>query len=657
MSHDETKLLLSDYLLGDLDEVRRAQVDKHLIGCNECREVLEVARALGRELGQAPDFAHPGAEEMVAYADPDGDLSTSRLAEIAMHTASCASCREELQLAREALSPPRRRSARAVAYVATAAIILLLIYSGWRSKTGLREMAVPTAVAEMDFPENFDPDRTVPVEGSLQGEAATSIRMMIPATAIPSGVDSVEDTILCRISSLPDEVLRWTRKITPTDALADEGATIQIDLPAGSLGAGTYKLDLLEAGIPIYRAKFRLRLVHGGEAPDNPGAVIQMPDGGYLVAAGTYSFGDRVNGACDGWLLRLDKYGQKLWDRAIGGTGWESLNCMRQTPDGGFICTGFAGSAFADLWLLKLDAEGNVEFDRRFGKESGWDNGRDVICTRDGGYAAIGYTRSYGPGPYGIIVVKVDRKGGQEWVQLYGGEGSDRGKSIVQLEDGTYLVSGDVASLDQREGKRHSDAWLARIDEEGNLIWSRRYGTPGQEGGGQILPSPSGGHYILGWSRRAFRPNGEKLDKNDPWLIKVDADGNLEWERIYGEIAWESFARGLVNDDGNLVILGSMAPTEAEEFDLWLLCLDPQGVVLWERRFGGPGEERGHWLTETRDGGYMLSGSTTSWGSGDRDIWLVKTDGNGNYQPGAGTTRQRESWDRVFAHGMPAGLR
>lgn len=646
MKHERAILLLSDYLLRELDEVARTALESHLDTCPECRAELETMREFAAGASPAAG-AHPEAAELVAFLDPAGDLPTERMAAIALHVGDCGACARELNTARALLGRPRALPARATWLVAAALAVLLALFAGWR--LGVPWSGSPGGgftVASLQLPERFDPDEADPVEGDLDPSADTKVELNIPLAPIQTA-GAREKSLNLRVASLPDRRTVWTGRVKPAQAATPDGRGFLAALPAGLLGEGTYELEVLDEGNPVYYVKFRLRSVHGGKQNESNGAVIQTPDGGFLLASCTYSLGSAPGERSDGWLLRLNRVGEEVWSRTYGGDGWDALNCIRATPDGGYAMTGYAGSAFADLWLLKVDTAGEVLIDRRWGSEHGWENGRDLICTADGGYALIGYTRSYGKGPRSVYLVKTDADGRREWDQVYGGEGEDTGVSLLQTADGGFLLGCNSNSF----GAGGGDLWLIKTDGLGQIEWERTYGDSLPQNGGKLLPAADGGYFMVGSSLR-----DERLDFYDGWLLKLATDGSLEWERRYGGEYNEVFGFGLATAGGGLVLAGDACP-ERGNADLWLLGLDGEGEMLWEQRFGGKGDEISRWLAPTADGGFMLCATTDSWGSGGTDLWLIKTDPRGRYQPGVGSEEERRSWSRVLAHAAPGGMR
>ena len=252
---------------------------------------------------------------------------------------------------------------------------------------------------------------------------------------------------------------------------------------------------------------------------------------------------------------------------------------------------------------------------------STYDGGGDdeaycVIGTKDGGYALAGITNSSGAGKYDSWLIKTDSFGEVQWNMTYGGSGHDIVLSIVATDDGGYALAGSINDGD-------NDAWLVRTDSWGVMLWNRTYGGSDHERAKSLVASSDGG-YVLACETRSFGAGG-----TDFWLIKTDSEGVMEWNMTYGGEDNE-FASCVVETlDGGYALTGSTIPSGAGSADFWLVKTDSQGNLEWNKTYGGVGTEYSNSMAATRDGGYALAGSTTSFGRGGWDAWLVKADSKG----------------------------
>lgn len=210
------------------------------------------------------------------------------------------------------------------------------------------------------------------------------------------------------------------------------------------------------------------------------------------------------------------------------------------------------------------------------------------------------------------------------------------GYGVLETPDGGLMIVGRTGSF----GAGGMDAWVIRTDAQGEMLWDRTYGSEILDYGTDLIRAPGGGYYLVGSSE--FGGTGSKTS----WLRRLDEEGEVLWFREYAEGEYGYFQSGLISRDGNLVLVGTRTDLRAEETDYWIVGMDLGGQVLWNHQYGGKGEDVAQDLCEGPDGGFLLSGTTRSWGVGDRDFWIIKTDDQGNWEPG---NPSREIWDRVLA--------
>jgi hypothetical protein len=298
----------------------------------------------------------------------------------------------------------------------------------------------------------------------------------------------------------------------------------------------------------------------GGSEDDSGSSVQQTSDGGFILVGTTTSFGA---GGFDVWLIKTDADGNKLWEKTFGGIRDDRGHSVQQTSDGGFILLGWTESfdaREADVWLIKTDASGNIEWDRTFGG-SDRDKGSSVQQTSDGGFILVGYTESFGAGWADVWLIKTDADGNKLWEKTFGGSRRDWGSSVQQTSDGGFIIVGYTTSFGA------GDVWLIKTDANGNKQWDRTFGGSDWDEGWSVQQTSDGGFIIVGWTW-SFGAGGP-----DVWLIKTDADGNKQWDRTFGGSDWD-----------------------------------------W-----------GFSVQQTRDGGFILVGSTESFGAGDYDVLLIKS--------------------------------
>ena len=318
------------------------------------------------------------------------------------------------------------------------------------------------------------------------------------------------------------------------------------------------------------------------------------------------------------------------FNQTYGGTDNDAAFDLVQTADGGFSLVGYTFSYGAgggpDMWLVKTNASGNVIWNRTYGG-SDWDWASSLVQTIDGGFALVGYTSSYGTvSPYGegihdMWLVKTDANGVMIWNQTYGGNRRDEGTDVIQTLDGGFALMGFTHCA--RSDLWSDDMWLVKTNANGVMIWNRTYGSTGNDQGHSVIQTLDGGFALVG-STSSFGAGA-----NDMWLVKTDANGNVIWHQTYGVTGDDEGKAVIQTIDGGFALVGSTSSFGAGANDMWLVKTDTNGNVTWHQTFGGTGSDEALDLVQTVDGGFALAGYTQSYGQGGRDMWLVKTDANG----------------------------
>jgi predicted secreted protein len=209
------------------------------------------------------------------------------------------------------------------------------------------------------------------------------------------------------------------------------------------------------------------------------------------------------------------------------------------------------------------------------------------------------------------------------WSKTYGGAGDDKGTGeLVQTSDGGYAILGDTSSF----GAGGTDFWLIKTDASGTMQWNRTYGGASDELSGEMCQTSDGG-YALAGATTSFGAGGR-----DFYLVKTDANGVMLWNRTYGGTDNEYAYSVIQSADGGYVMAGVTRSFGAGGMDFYFIKTDAAGTMLWSKTYGGAGDEVALRVVQTSDGGYALSGHTNSSGAGGYDFWLVKTDAAGNMQ-------------------------
>ena len=325
----------------------------------------------------------------------------------------------------------------------------------------------------------------------------------------------------------------------------------------------------------------------GGESGDEGYSIIQTSDGGYAIAGYTTSFGA---GGADVYVVKLDAKGNLQWTKTIGGKENDKGYSIIQTSDGGYAIAGYTGLG---VYVVKLDANGNLQWTKTISPEFAASKGYSLIQTSDGGYAIAGTTKS------DVYVVKLDANGNLQWTKTIGETYGEVGRSIIQTSDGGYAIAGYIEGITYITYPSSGDVYVVKLDANGNLQWTKAIGGPKIEEGYSIIQTSDGGYAIAGYTT-SF---GE--GREDVYVVKLDAKGNLQWTKTIGE-------------------------ESADE---------------------------GYSIIQTSDGGYAIAGTTRSFGAGEKDVYVVKLDKNGNACCAVSQTSQVRSGGKLGSPTSSVGSR
>jgi hypothetical protein len=326
-------------------------------------------------------------------------------------------------------------------------------------------------------------------------------------------------------------------------------------------------------------------------------------------------------------LFNSDLFAQipdTIWTKTFGGSNIDVGYYVETTSGGGFIITGYTRSygtmSGRNVLLIKTDSFGNAQWIKAYGGNND-DEGNSVQQTSDGGFIICGYTKSYGAGGNDVFLVRTDSLGNELWNKVFGGTSDEEGYSVLQTNDGGFLIAGATSSF----GAGSRDIWLVKIDTNGNLSWTKTIGGGSSDGARQINFTNDGGYIITGWTF-SYGPGAV----GNAWLVKTDSLGNMNWNKFFGG---SDVDRGLSvqqTSDGGYVLTGYTASSGSGLDDMLLIKTDSNGNLQWQKTFGGSGRDYGNFVKQTFDNGYIITGYTLSFGAGGDDLWIVRTDESGN---------------------------
>lgn len=353
-----------------------------------------------------------------------------------------------------------------------------------------------------------------------------------------------------------------------------------------------------------------------GTASDT-GKIIETADGGFLIGGETSSFG---SGSFDIWLIKTNANGLVQWEKTYGGTQAEGFRSVRQTTDNGFIVLGSTQSAgsFATL-ILKLDQAGNIQWQNTYGPATGAIDAFTVAETNDGNYVVTGFSDAVDP--FGDpIIFKLDSQGNVLWAKNYDDPPTDPNTnlniSIEQTSDSGYITSGFIIV-----GGTNRDAVIAKLDNSGEPQWVTLFRGSGQEIFNCAIEMSDGTFVALGSTDSFGSGNRDLL------IMKLNSNGNVISQYVFGGTG-DDRPLGCDHAPGGIVVGGFSTSSGFGNRDIWLMKFDEDLNVLWEQSFGGSGFDLAAAIISTVDGGYAVSGVSGSVTT-SKELIAMTLDSNG----------------------------
>ncbi len=298
---------------------------------------------------------------------------------------------------------------------------------------------------------------------------------------------------------------------------------------------------------------------YGGKEYDR-GYSLAGSDYGFVVV-GTTDSGSR--GARDIWILGLDREGDIVWNKIIGGFKEDYGFAVKRLSDG-FIIAGTTGSfniSGQQIWVIRLDRDGKTVWDKKYGINK-ISYCYDIDITGEG-FVLTGSTLN--GNNYDLVVIVIDQFGERLWDRVYGGSGDEFGRSVRRVEDG-FVVAGSTSS----KGSGGSDAWVLRLNEKGSILWEGSFGRGGSDSAERI--AVSGEDFIIA----GYSSDRINLFKRQAWIFKLDKNGVLLWSRMFENA---SYAAGVVVEKSGYFVTGSLTNPVDKKKGFWAARLNKNGLI------------------------------------------------------------------------------
>ncbi|WNJ19182.1 T9SS type A sorting domain-containing protein [Pontibacter sp. G13] len=376
----------------------------------------------------------------------------------------------------------------------------------------------------------------------------------------------------------------------------------------------------------------------GGTGADYARQVIPAGNQAYLIAGTTVSRDIDVAahlGSFDFWVVRVDATGNLAWQRSLGGEAADYASSIAQMKDGSYVVSGTSSSQGGDItnpkggkdiWVVKMGAAGNIHWQKSLGG-SGTDECRaGAVTLADGGLILAGHTASTdgditsNAGKSDVWVVRLDSTGSIVWQHTFGGSEDDFAEGISLATDGGVFIAGASRSSNGAVGLNQGfwDFWVLKVSAQGTLEWSNTFGGSGTDWAYDVETARDGGCLIAG---STYSSNGDVTGhhgENDAWIVKVDKYGDLEWESAIGGSDSETIYDIEMDASGFISYAGQSFSNDGDvgqnlgKGDGWLAQVDLQGNLVWEMTMGGSDNDAIHAMTFTPAGGFFFAGETYS---------------------------------------------
>lgn len=375
--------------------------------------------------------------------------------------------------------------------------------------------------------------------------------------------------------------------------------------------------------------------------------VQPTADYGFLLAGSSLSdkSGNKTgvgSGDLDYWIWKMDEHGEPDWQKSFGGSGSDLLQSIKTTHDGGFILAGTSNSAKGfqkkedchggnDYWVIKLNAKGDEQWQKTFGGK-GQDDLSSIVLTRDGGYLLAGTSNSSpiqndkgtgikkekSRGNMDYWIIKIDADGNELWQKTYGGQYADLLRSIEVTRDGGYILGGYSNSPSSGEKSQQNygqsgDFWVLKLDDKGIIQWQQTIGGENDDQPYAIHQTNDLGYIVAGNSNSQTRTSKKGTDL---WVLGLDTTGEILWEEAYDFGSVDILTSLIENPDGTYLI-GGYSPASSDDDsdkeginDYIALKISNKGEELWRRTLGSDGEDILKKAIMTRDGGYLMAGTS-----------------------------------------------
>ncbi|GAB4191383.1 MAG: hypothetical protein OHK0057_25650 [Thermoflexibacter sp.] len=363
----------------------------------------------------------------------------------------------------------------------------------------------------------------------------------------------------------------------------------------------------------------------GGKNYDALADILVTRSGDLLAVGRTDSYSQDMNIN----LIKFDTQGNIIWDRTYGGNETEGASVIIQTQEGGFLVAGYSDSNAEnanenDVWLLKINANGEKEWERFYKTSDSIDEAQGLVETEEGNFLIVGNTTSLSTGNTDIFVMKVNKKGDILWQKKYGEMEGEQAGHIISTGKGFMIIGSKEIP------KKRWDMWLLHIDTQGEILWNQNYGGSDNEMGNVMTMMPDGNYVLAGFTYTYAEGS------LDAWVVKINQKGEKIWDKTLGGLSTDEVFDVIITKEKNILITGytdmyvpdkNYNNTSNNGNDVLVALLDANGNELWKEIIGGVGTQRAYAVVE-RNEAYFLAGYADENGNSGTDHLIIKINSN-----------------------------
>ncbi|MBI3500369.1 MAG: caspase family protein [Bacteroidetes bacterium] len=339
---------------------------------------------------------------------------------------------------------------------------------------------------------------------------------------------------------------------------------------------------------------------------DRPYGLCANAMGEIMVCGETWN---DSNQTYDGTVMKLDFAGNKIWQKNFGYGGTEYFTCIAAVSGGYVLCgkTSSKGAGSDDFWLVKIDESGNLLWEKTYGSNYD-DKAQYVLETKTGDLLVCGNQMTVSSSSIAAWVLKLNSSGEKIWDKKIGGHFRCYAQSAGEM-DGKFIIAGYIEpnSYDKEEKYKENKARLTALDQNGNTVWDKVFvGTTdpkGEEKDDEFADVTVSGNEIIACG---YNESKSKNGYEDMWVMKLNAQGEMQWEQFFGGIN-EDKATALAKTEDGIVLCGKTESRETGSTDISVVKFSNEGKLLWSSLIGKEMNESPYKIISTADGGFAIA--------------------------------------------------